>query len=48
MIVDITIWNQDIVDYTGKDVLFSGFRLKTLTDETFVLVSTVYSKMMPI
>ncbi len=42
-LVDVTIWNQDIPDLTHKWVLFSGFRVKALSNKTLVLASTVYS-----
>lgn len=43
--VDVTLWNQEFSeDYLGKWVRFEGFRVKLLTKDTFVLVSTVFSK----
>jgi hypothetical protein len=45
-LVDITIWNQEVSkELLGKWVVFEGFRVKMLTDNTFVLVSTVFSKL---
>ena len=46
MVIDITLWNQEVSqDLLNKSVLLEGFRLKMLTKDTFVLVSTVYSKL---
>ena len=42
-LVDITIWNKEFPEeYLGKMVNFDGFRVKMLTNNTFVLVSTVF------
>lgn len=42
----MTLWNFDlpIQDLKGQWIVFSGFRLKKLADQKFVLVSSVYSK----
>ena len=44
-LIDVTIWNQEFPqDFAGKLVCLEGFRVKMLTNNTFVLVSTVFSK----
>jgi hypothetical protein len=48
MLVDVTIWNQDVdMDLVGKWVELNGYRLKFLTQDHFILVSNVYSKIIP-
>lgn len=47
MMIDVTLWNRDIIpeEIISKWIVFNGFRIKKITEASFVLVSTVYSRM---
>jgi hypothetical protein len=43
--VDLTVWNKEISsDLVGKSILLEGVRLKLLTPNSLVLVTTVFTK----
>lgn len=48
-LVDVTIWNSevDVQKLQGGWIIFSGFRVKKLTEGKFVLVSSVFSTIKP-
>lgn len=44
-LIDLTVWNRELpADLVGKWVIVEGVRVKLLTQNSMVLVSTVYTK----